>query len=193
MISWNDEASWNITNADVEEIDFSDLCKQPLLLDHYIDTERTSYDEFKATCDVLSGTIDIPTNTNELKWIHDTSREVLLALPGAQDTVCQISPNSSMVHAGQRMRSIGEWFNPYTNEMLSVENGGDKDISNMVPIDEGEDCAYIWGHTLETISCDERFACGVCKLPPALIIKMKGLCNVNVAEEMINMIILEVI
>ena len=180
IISWNIEADWTLANVTVEEESLEGLCKEPIEIDKYIITEKTSHEEFKYTCDKLTGTIRIPTSPEELITMHDEQRAVIKTLPGGEDSICHISANSSMLIMGQVLSpSRNAWVNPYTNKSLT----GDNWVVNKRPTDGSEQCLIIWGHLIEYQACGSRFACGVCQLPQEMILKLKGLCGINRDDE----------
>jgi hypothetical protein len=41
-------------------------------------------------------------------------------------------------------------------------------------------CAYIFGDRVEPAPCYNKFPCGVCKIPPGKLLKIKGLCTVDI-------------
>jgi hypothetical protein len=52
-------------------------------------------------------------------------------------------------------------------------------LTNGTALDD-QDCTYIFGDRTERGSCGSRFPCGICKLPPAKRVLIKGVCAKDV-------------
>jgi hypothetical protein len=69
---------------------------------------------------------------------------------------------------GQFRSSNGSWSNPYNPAM-----NFDHFHANSPPSFK---CTYMFGPRAEAASCDSKFPCGYCLLPPGKTLYMKGLC-----------------
>ncbi len=56
-------------------------------------------------------------------------------------------------------------------------------LQNVRPLAQDKKCAYAWGEGIDTSTCDNVFACGVCMLPRGKVYKLKGLCAEDIEDE----------
>lgn len=72
MVDWDLATTWDTFNVTVTNaVPLEDVCRDDVIKNKFVITDRTSYDAFKGYCDVLDGMLPIPENMDMLQAIHD--------------------------------------------------------------------------------------------------------------------------
>ena len=154
VVTWNgllDE--WSINGENTSK-PLSSLCKPRILQDHLIWAEPVTYQQIFEYCQRLDGTL--PEINGNLEEIHaDTLEQFVNTEPENPFAECA---------AGENL--VKFWIRNPNVTMYS-------DMSNQL-------CPYAFGKQVEMQPCTIKFPCGICKLPSAKRLLIKGICKKDV-------------
>lgn len=156
---------WSVSpEVVVSETPRESLCQgENLLLDLVFITESVSTDDLVLECGKINGQLPSPTSAEEANAIDVRAKEAAKHL--------WLRPQDSFYSFPLALKRNGsEWHNIHTNAKL--QNRGFFNDYNW----DGN-CLRMFKSQVNVFECDRRVDGGLCLLPPAHYLTLKGLCH----------------
>eukprot|EP00095_Tigriopus_kingsejongensis_P009466 maker-scaffold1140_size60066-snap-gene-0.4 protein:Tk09466 transcript:maker-scaffold1140_size60066-snap-gene-0.4-mRNA-1 annotation:"cys loop ligand gated ion channel subunit" len=183
VVDWEQIDEWESRNVSFFIIEREELCRKSLIKDVVLLEQKLSHEEVVEVCDLLRGTLEVPTTRIQLEAIVQFQEGLILHMKALSQSEkvseCVFNTNYTTFHLGQTSLDGKHWINPYTNEMVQEQEF----FQDYEPIYNQPVCLYNRGVYLDSTLCSNRVACGYCLLKPKTVIRLKGLCRTAIVSE----------
>ena len=154
VVAWNrtlDE--WSIQNVEKTSMELSSLCQPRILQDYLIWAEPVTYQQISDYCRRLDGVLPIIDDKTSLKEVHDLALEKFV----------NTEPENPFAECAAGDNLVKFWIREPNGTVRT-------DLSKHT-------CPYVFGDRIEMQPCTVKFPCGICKLPAAKRLLIKGVCG----------------